>query len=92
MKESNTTLAYALGHIDAAYIAAAELPELSAEAPRPRRSRREEQDGPRFWESGWFTAAVSAAVAKNRCPGLRHISHTSVPASRYVQREYFLTI
>ncbi|MBQ9150824.1 MAG: hypothetical protein IJX72_01135 [Clostridia bacterium] len=64
MKEPNTTLAYALGHIDAAYIADAELPELTAAAACPCRARhRRERDVPRFWESGWFAAAISAVVA-----------------------------
>ena len=39
MKKSNTTLAYALGHIEAAYIADAELPELTAAASCPCRHR-----------------------------------------------------
>ncbi len=62
MKEPNTTLAYALGHIDAAYIADAELPELTAAASCPCRVRQE-RNLPRFRESGWFAAAVSAIVA-----------------------------
>ena len=62
MKEQNTTLAYALGHIDAAYIADAELPELTAAASCPCRPGRD-RNTPRFWESGWFAAAVSGIVA-----------------------------
>ena len=62
MKEQNTTLAYALGHIDAAYIADAELPELTAAASCPCRPRRERNIS-RFWESGWFAAAISGIVA-----------------------------
>ncbi len=62
MKEPNTTLAYALGHIEATYIANAELPELTAAASCPCRIRRK-RDIPRFWESGWFAAAISAVVA-----------------------------
>ncbi len=62
MKEPHTTLAYALGHIDAAYIADAELPELTAAASCPCRPCRK-RNTPRFWESGWFAAAVSGIVA-----------------------------
>lgn len=62
MKEPSTTLAYALGHIDAAYIADAELPELTATASCPCRICRE-RTLPRFWESGWFAAAISGLVA-----------------------------
>lgn len=62
MKEANTTLAYALGHIEAAYIADAELPELTAAASCPCRPRYE-RTARRFWESGWFAAAVSGIVA-----------------------------
>ena len=62
MKKSNTTLAYALGHIEASYIADAELPELTAAASCPCRHRHE-RTAPRFWESGWFAATISGIVA-----------------------------
>lgn len=62
MKQDPHTLAYALGHIDAAYIAEAEIPELTVAASCPCRIRRE-RNTPRFWESGWFAAAVSGVVA-----------------------------
>ncbi len=62
MKEQSTTLAYALGHIDAAYIADAELPELTAAKACPSRVRRARNNS-RFWESGWFAAAISGIVA-----------------------------
>ena len=62
MKEPSTTLAYALGQIDAAYIADAELPELTAAASCPGRAARR-RTAPRFLESGWFAAAISATVA-----------------------------
>ena len=62
MSERNHTLAYALGHIDAAYIAEAEIPALTAAASCPCRARRE-RHLPRFWESGWFAAAISGIVA-----------------------------
>ena len=62
MSVKNDTLAYALGHINAAYIAEAEIPALTAVAACPCRPRRE-RSTPRFWESGWFAAAVSGIVA-----------------------------
>ena len=62
MSERNHTLAYALGHINAAYIAEAEIPALTAAAACPCRVRQERHT-PRFWESGWFAAAVSGIVA-----------------------------
>ena len=62
MSQRNDTLAYALGHINAAYIAEAELPALTAAASCPCRVRRE-RNIPRFWENGWFAAAVSGLVA-----------------------------
>ena len=62
MSERNHTLAYALGHINAAYIAEAEIPALTAAAACPCRVRQEHHT-PRFWESGWFAAAVSGIVA-----------------------------
>ena len=62
MSERNHTLAYALGHVNAAYIAEAEIPALTAAAACPCRGGKE-RNTPRFWESGWFAAAVSGAVA-----------------------------
>ena len=62
MSERNDTLAYALGHVNAAYIAEAEIPALTAAAACPCRVRQE-RNTPRFWESGWFAAAVSGIVA-----------------------------
>lgn len=62
MSERNHTLAYALGHVNAAYIAEAEIPALTAAAACPCRVRKE-RNTPRFWESGWFAAAVSGVVA-----------------------------
>lgn len=62
MSERNHTLAYALGHVNAAYIAEAEIPALTAAAACPCRVRQERHT-PRFWESGWFAAAVSGIVA-----------------------------
>ena len=62
MSERDHTLAYALGHVNAAYIAEAEIPALTAAAACPCRGRKE-RNTPRFWESGWFAAAVSGAVA-----------------------------
>lgn len=62
MSERNDTLAYALGHVNAAYIAEAEIPALTAAAACPCRVRKE-RGTPRFWESGWFAAAVSGIVA-----------------------------
>lgn len=62
MSVKNDTLAYALGHINAAYIAEAEIPALTAAAACPCRVRQERHT-PRFWESGWFAAAVSGIVA-----------------------------
>ena len=62
MSERNHTLAYALGHVNAAYIAEAEIPALTAAAACPCRVRKERHT-PRFWESGWFAAAVSGIVA-----------------------------
>ena len=69
MSSSNVTLAYALGHIDAAYIADAELPELTAAASCPCRIRRERHIS-RFWESGWFAAAISTVVAIGTLAGI----------------------
>ena len=62
MSERNHTLAYALGHVNAAYIAEAEIPALTAAAACPCRGGKE-RNTPRFWESGWFAAAVSGVVA-----------------------------
>ena len=62
MSERNHTLAYALGHINADYIAEAEIPALTAAAACPCRGEKE-RNTPRFWESGWFAAAVSGIVA-----------------------------
>ncbi len=62
MSERNDTLAYALGHVNAAYIAEAEIPALTAAAACPCRPTRERRQT-RFWESGWFAAAVSGIVA-----------------------------
>ena len=62
MSERNDTLAYALGHVNAAYIAEAEIPALTAAAACPGRWRKESHPL-RFWESNWFAAAVSAVVA-----------------------------
>ncbi len=62
MSERNDTLAYALGHVNAAYIAEAEIPALTAAAACPCRGGKERHP-PRFWESGWFAAAVSGVVA-----------------------------
>lgn len=62
MSERNDTLAYALGHVNAAYIAEAEIPALTAAAACPCRGGKE-RNTPRFWESGWFAAAVSGVVA-----------------------------
>lgn len=62
MSHKQDTLAYALGHINAAYIAEAEIPALTAASSYPCRPRRE-RSAPRFWESGWFAAAVSGMVA-----------------------------
>ena len=62
MSERNDTLAYALGHVRAAYIAEAEIPALTAAAACPCRPHRERQQN-RFWESGWFAAAISGIVA-----------------------------
>ena len=62
MSERDHTLAYALGHVNAAYIAEAEIPALTAAAACPCRVRQEHHT-PRFWESGWFAAAVSGIVA-----------------------------
>ena len=62
MSERNDTLAYALGRANAAYIAEAEIPSLTAAAACPCRVRKERHT-PRFWESGWFAAAVSGIVA-----------------------------
>lgn len=62
MSERNDTLAYALGHVNAAYIAEAEIPALTAAAACPCRGGKE-RNTPRFWESGWFAAAVSGIVA-----------------------------
>ena len=62
MSERNDTLAYALGHVNAAYIAEAEIPALTAAAACPCRGKKEHHT-PRFWESGWFAAAVSGIVA-----------------------------
>ena len=62
MSERNHTLAYALGHINAAYIAEAEIPALTVAAACPCRGGKE-RNTPRFWESGWFAAAVSVVVA-----------------------------
>lgn len=62
MSERDHTLAYALGHVNAAYIAEAEIPALTAAAACPCRVRKE-RNTPRFWESGWFAAAVSGVVA-----------------------------
>ena len=59
MKRENDTLAHALGHVNPAYIAEAEIPALTAVASCPCRERSEH----RFWESGWFAAAVSGIVA-----------------------------
>ena len=61
MIERNDTLAYALGHVRAAYIAEAEIPALTAAAACPCRVKRKRT--PRFWESGWFAAAISGIVA-----------------------------
>ncbi len=69
MKDPNTTLAYALGHIDAAYIAEAELPELTTAASCPCHPHRG-KDTPRFWESNWFAAAISAVVAIGTLAGI----------------------
>ena len=62
MSERDHTLAYALGHVNAAYIAEAEIPALTAAAACPCRGGKERHT-PRFWESGWFAAAVSGIVA-----------------------------
>ena len=62
MSERNHTLAYALGYVNAAYIAEAEIPGLTAAAACPCRGGKERHT-PRFWESGWFAAAVSGIVA-----------------------------
>ena len=62
MRQENDTLAHALGHINPAYIAEAEIPALTAAASCPCRPRRERRQG-RVWESGWFAAAVSGLVA-----------------------------
>ena len=62
MSERDHTLAYALGHVNAAYIAEAEIPALTAAAACPCRGGKE-RNTPRFWESGWFAAAVSGIVA-----------------------------
>ncbi len=62
MSERDHTLAYALGHVNAAYIAEAEIPALMAAAACPYRDGKERHT-PRFWESGWFAAAVSGVVA-----------------------------
>lgn len=62
MSERDHTLAYALGHVNAAYIAEAEIPALTAAAACPCRGGKERHP-PRFWESGWFAAAVSGVVA-----------------------------
>ncbi len=62
MRRENDTLAYALGHVNPAYIAEAEIPALTAAAACPCRVRRE-RNTPRFWERGWFAAAVSSVVA-----------------------------
>ncbi len=62
MSERNDTLAYALGHVNAAYIAEAEIPALTAAAACPCRAGKE-RNTPRFWESGWFAAAVSGIAA-----------------------------
>lgn len=62
MSKRNDTLAYALGHVNPAYIAEAEIPALTAAAACPGRWRKESHPL-RFWESNWFAAAVSAAVA-----------------------------
>lgn len=62
MSERDHTLAYALGHVNAAYIAEAEIPGLTAAAACPCRGGKE-RNTPRFWESGWFAAAVSGVVA-----------------------------
>ncbi len=62
MSERNDTLTYALGHVSAAYIAEAEIPALTAAAACPCRVKKE-RNTPRFWESGWFAAAVSGVVA-----------------------------
>lgn len=62
MSERDHTLAYALGHVNAAYIAEAEIPALTAAAACPFRGGKERHT-PRFWESGWFAAAVSGIVA-----------------------------
>ena len=62
MSERNDTLAYALGRVNAAYIAEAEIPALTAAAACPCRGGKE-RNTPRFWESGWFAAAVSGVVA-----------------------------
>ena len=62
MKQGNDTLVHALGHINPAYIAEAEISALTAAAACPCRPRRE-RHAHRFWESGWFAAAVSGIVA-----------------------------
>lgn len=62
MSERDHTLAYALGHVNAAYIAEAEIPSLTAAAACPCRGGKERHT-PRFWESGWFAAVVSGIVA-----------------------------
>ena len=62
MSERNDTVAYALGHVNAAYIAEAEIPALTAAAACPCRGGKE-RNTPRFWESGWFAAAISGLVA-----------------------------
>ena len=62
MSEKDHTLAYALGRVNAAYIAEAEIPALTAAAACPCRGGKE-RNTPRFWESGWFAAAVSGIVA-----------------------------
>ncbi|MBR5124108.1 MAG: hypothetical protein IKU90_03165 [Clostridia bacterium] len=62
MRQENDTLAHALGHINPAYIAEAEIPALTAAASCPCRPCRERSQS-RVWESGWFAAAVSGLVA-----------------------------
>ena len=66
MKHEIPALAYALGNVDAALIAEAELPEGAKQAPaaRPAGGAR------RVFESGWFAAAVSAVVALGVLTGI----------------------
>lgn len=66
MNREIPALAYALGNVDAALIAEAELPEGARQAPaaRPAGGAR------RVLESGWFAAAVSAVVALSVLTGI----------------------